>query len=305
MNYEENNPINQFINSSFPDEEKRMICLNALWESVIIANSFGSNKWGVYFQNDEYKLRLLVGSLIVLTVQDGRIWTALDKEELQADENSYLILNSSDYWTWDTDDYPEYKAVPSRNGYYTPCLESQDMWSLIKRLLSHTINKSAQKYLQLKANSQSKHDSDILDFLRKILNKYVPEPDYQSIHKKMDVQNSNLLEEVDEAEAEVFFEGAVQKITINIYERDRKARQESINHYGLSCYICKFNFEERYGDAGKDFIHVHHETPLATIGKAYKVNPIKDLKPLCANCHAIIHSRKLAYTVEEVRKMIR
>lgn len=305
MDHEENHPINQFINSSFSDKKARMICLTVFWESIIIANSFGCNKWGVYFHSDEYKLRLLVGSLIVLTVQDGRIWMALDKEEMQADKDIVFTLNSSDYWTWDIDDYPEYRAVPSRNGYYTPCVESQDIWILIKRLLSYVIKRSAQKYSQLKVNSQSKHDPEILVFLRRSINKYVPDPDYKSVNAKVISRDSDLLEEVDAAEAEVFFEGSIQKITVNIYERDRRARQESINHYGLSCYICKFNFEEQYGHVGKGFIHVHHETPLATIGKAYKVDPVKDLKPLCANCHAIIHSRKPAYTVEDVRKMIR
>lgn len=305
MAHEGSHPINEFISSSFSDKKERMICLTIFWESVIIANSFGCNKWGVYFNKDEHKLRLLVGSLIVLTVQGGRIWMTLDKEETQADKDIVSTLNSSDYWAWDTDDYPEYKAVPSRNGYYTPCVESQDIWILIKRLLSHVIKRSAQKYSQLQVNSQGKHDPEILIFLRKSLNKYVPDPDYQSVNTQMLSKSSDLVEEVDVAEAEVFFEGAIRKITVNSYERDHRARKESINHYGLNCYICKFNFEEKYGYAGKGFVHVHHETPLATIGKAYKVDPVEDLKPLCANCHAIIHSRKPAYTVEEVRKMIR
>jgi predicted HNH restriction endonuclease len=52
-------------------------------------------------------------------------------------------------------------------------------------------------------------------------------------------------------------------------------------------------------------IHVHHERPLSTIGAAYEGAPIADLEPVCANCHAIIHRRPPAYTIEEVRAMLR
>jgi 5-methylcytosine-specific restriction protein A len=47
-----------------------------------------------------------------------------------------------------------------------------------------------------------------------------------------------------------------------------------------------------YGDLGKDFIHVHHIIPIHKIGKEYKINYIKDLIPVCPNCHAMLH-RKL------------
>jgi len=54
----------------------------------------------------------------------------------------------------------------------------------------------------------------------------------------------------------------------------------------------------------KGFIHVHHLKPLATIGENYEVNPIDDLRPVCPNCHAVIHMRKEPYTIDEVRNML-
>ncbi|NLO69847.1 MAG: HNH endonuclease, partial [Porphyromonadaceae bacterium] len=56
---------------------------------------------------------------------------------------------------------------------------------------------------------------------------------------------------------------------------------------------------------GKDFIHVHHLRQVATIGKEYEVNPVKDLRPVCPNCHAMIHRRSEPYTIEEIKEKIK
>ncbi|MEI8372579.1 MAG: hypothetical protein WCJ35_07065 [Planctomycetota bacterium] len=36
-------------------------------------------------------------------------------------------------------------------------------------------------------------------------------------------------------------------------------------------------------------------------GKEYKVDPVNDLRPVCANCHAILHRLKPAYSIDEVK----
>ena len=86
-------------------------------------------------------------------------------------------------------------------------------------------------------------------------------------------------------------EGAKRKIWINVYERSKKNRDDAIKAYGnkYCCDICKFNFEKVYGEIGKNFIHVHHIIPLSSIPKNYKINPAKDLVPVCPNCHAMLH----------------
>lgn len=69
----------------------------------------------------------------------------------------------------------------------------------------------------------------------------------------------------EEAETQqIFIEGAIKTVTVNYYERDKQARQVCINHYGLNCAVCGFNFEESYGEIGKGFIHVHHLKSLSS-----------------------------------------
>jgi len=36
-------------------------------------------------------------------------------------------------------------------------------------------------------------------------------------------------------------------------------------------------------------IHVHHIVPVSQMQSSYQLNPIKDLVPLCPNCHNIVH----------------
>jgi len=104
---------------------------------------------------------------------------------------------------------------------------------------------------------------------------------------------------------QTYIEGATKQITINAYERDLKARQACIDYYGLDCSICGFNFEKIYGYVGRDYIHVHHLNPISSIGEEYMLDPIKDLRPICPNCHAIVHRKRPPYTVEEVRNILR
>lgn len=107
-------------------------------------------------------------------------------------------------------------------------------------------------------------------------------------------------EEVDSSAT--YVEGASVNISVNSYERNRDARQKCIDHYGYNCKACGFNFETSYGSIGEEFIHVHHVIPIHTVKGEYEVDPIKDLIPVCPNCHAIIHLAKPALTIEELKE---
>ncbi|WP_420822966.1 HNH endonuclease [Vibrio variabilis] len=68
--------------------------------------------------------------------------------------------------------------------------------------------------------------------------------------------------------------------------------------------MCNINFGEVYGDIGAGFIHVHHVTPLSKIKQEYTVDPVKDLVPVCPNCHAMLHQKVPPYTISELQKII-
>ena len=102
-----------------------------------------------------------------------------------------------------------------------------------------------------------------------------------------------------------FLEGKTISIKVNKYERNVQARKECLKYYGYKCSICGFDFKEYYGDIGNEIIEVHHRKALSEIKEGYLVDPIKDLVPVCSNCHTVLHSRKPYYSVEELKIILR
>jgi hypothetical protein len=101
-----------------------------------------------------------------------------------------------------------------------------------------------------------------------------------------------------------FYEGSIRRISVEVRERDAAARKACIAHYKARCFICKFDFGQFYGPEADSFIHVHHREMLSRSTSKRKVDPINDLVPLCPNCHSVVHLRKDAYEVEEVKAMV-
>jgi predicted HNH restriction endonuclease len=102
-------------------------------------------------------------------------------------------------------------------------------------------------------------------------------------------------------DASGFYEGNDTRIPVTRYERNRTARRKCIEHYGAVCNVCGFDYGQAYGGLANGYIHVHHLLPLSHIKKTYRVDPIKDLRPVCANCHAVLHLRNPPFTIEELK----
>lgn len=125
----------------------------------------------------------------------------------------------------------------------------------------------------------------------------------ENTNESVAIFDEMLPEEIDSATS--YYEGAAKQIIVNVYERNPQARKICIKYYGLDCFICGFNFKSAYGDTGDGFIHVHHLKPLSEIGKESELDAINDLRPVCPNCHAMIHRKIPAYTIEEVKSLYR
>jgi predicted HNH restriction endonuclease len=99
-------------------------------------------------------------------------------------------------------------------------------------------------------------------------------------------------------------EGALTKVLVNKYERNPKNRAICISYHGSICASCGFSFGDFYGNFAKDYIHVHHLTPVSTIGDNYVINPIRDLVPLCPNCHNAVHLENPPLSIQELKLRI-
>ena len=101
-----------------------------------------------------------------------------------------------------------------------------------------------------------------------------------------------------------YIEGARKQVRVNAYERDPKARIACLKHHGHDCTVCGFNFEAHYGVVGANFIHVHHLKPLALADGAYELDPVADLRPVCPNCHAMLHRGERLLDIEELQSRL-
>ncbi|HTW59082.1 MAG TPA: hypothetical protein VMD99_13200 [Terriglobales bacterium] len=113
-----------------------------------------------------------------------------------------------------------------------------------------------------------------------------------------------LLENYQASFAEPLTEGISKTVSVTVYERNPIARQQCIAHYGATCFACGFSFGDVYGETAEGFIHVHHLKAVARAGER-KVDPIKDLRPICPNCHAVIHLQNPPLSIVELKRMLK
>lgn len=105
---------------------------------------------------------------------------------------------------------------------------------------------------------------------------------------------------------ETYVEGKQSERYVNYYERNPKLRAKAIILHGLKCMVCGFDFEDKYGNYGKNYIEVHHVKPLSSLKADILINPETDMAVVCSNCHRMIHRRKdNVLSLEELKQIIK
>ena len=72
---------------------------------------------------------------------------------------------------------------------------------------------------------------------------------------------------------------------------------------GLVCEACGFDFEQTYGNLGKDFAECHHSKPVSELKPGEKTK-LTDLRIVCANCHRMIHRVRPWKTVAQINALV-
>lgn len=301
MRFSEVKQVQRLVESLIPDEKFRQICLSVFADSIARLHAHGTDVWGAYCASK--CVRLLGGSHIVLTIENQCLWLCLDSVSLTSSQKVFQDVDTNESWRWDAADYPQYRKVQSKNGYYVPSPNNRQDWQMLKPLYFAFLDNVAQKYEWLNIKSQKKHNPTLIAYLRDVLSRDIPEPRYGPHSRKKENPSTIYIPE-EVSGATKLYEGSKIQITVNAYERNPIARQMCINHFGTKCFVCGFDFAEKYGEIAKGIIHVHHLTRLADISEAYEVDPIEDLRPVCPNCHAVIHKRDPPYSIDELRGFI-
>jgi hypothetical protein len=101
------------------------------------------------------------------------------------------------------------------------------------------------------------------------------------------------------------WEGAERRASSTTFERRHAARAACIAHYGNHCSVCGLSFSRRYGPHGQGYIEVHHLTPFRSGQSPRLVDPVRDLRPVCSNCHRMLHRTVVPITPQQLRGLIR
>lgn len=111
---------------------------------------------------------------------------------------------------------------------------------------------------------------------------------FNYIGKKSKITSNNI--------EQTALEGILKEVKYLSYSRNAdivRRRKEQDNY---TCQICKFQKTVN----NKNIIECHHLTP---IGSGIRITNIEDLISLCPTCHRIVHAKKPAYSIDELKKL--
>ena len=93
----------------------------------------------------------------------------------------------------------------------------------------------------------------------------------------------------------IFVEGeAEMQQPKEIRRRNKELREACIDYFKtlhggrIVCECCGFDFSRAY-DIADEYIEIHHRFPFSQTNGEHEVDARRDLVPLCANCHRMIH----------------
>ena len=168
----------RLVCSILRDAETRRRCLEAFADAVREAHHHSEGLWAVTCL--EEKVRLQVGPVIVCNIGNKRlgnerVWLALDRDSLGADQEA-LLAGSGD-WQWGVGEFATYRVVPTRNGCYFPSERHEEIWPEIREMHFEAIRKAAQRG-GLRPKTKVGHSPGILEYLKNALGRSVPDPAY-------------------------------------------------------------------------------------------------------------------------------
>ena len=276
--------VSRLFHSLWQNASVSLAVAENLAASILVAHAAAGASWEVTMY--AHGLRLNVGQVetMIFSEEGARF---LFQALLEMDRRYEITLTEN----------PVYPAVPVASGV---CFVPSSELPTLPATVRHAHHKYIQSATSFKRVSPFKRSFSpaVLEYVESILGTILPRPSYataESVPQKIE----SLPDEIDTASP--LLEGSRYQITINAYERDHRARKLCIARYGAVCIICGFSFGSVYGNEAEGIIHVHHLRPLSEIGIEYEVDPILDLRPVCPNCHAVLHRRVPAYSIEEVR----
>ena len=175
----------------------------------------------------------------------------------------------------------------------------------VRNLKSHRESNNMDEYTEITSDEKyiltDKGNQLLLDNLEEVeylfSNKFAYE-DIITIITDVDIAISKKKKVIIYSEEDMISEGSTTITESVKRKRSKKLRDAAIDYYQdddgkLFCTVCGFCFEDCYGNTGKGFIEIHHEKPIYQYSsggfESFIKEAIKNVKPVCSNCHRMIH----------------
>lgn len=107
---------------------------------------------------------------------------------------------------------------------------------------------------------------------------------------------------------ESYLEGKESFVTHIKKERNPLVKQAVIekfliNNERVYCEACGFDFYDKYGELGRDYIECHHTKPIHQMKRETETKLV-DMALLCSNCHRMIHKKNPMLSLDELKGII-
>ena len=136
--------------------------------------------------------------------------------------------------------------------------------------------------------------------------KYLQDHEIPDLHNRFQPgSKSERTYSLEEEPPKLYAEGESSYSYRKGFERNTEARRKCLSHHGHKCGACGTLLEDIYGPAAREFIHVHHISMISESEGSRLIDPVKDLIPLCPNCHSVAHRKMPPYTITEIQEMMR
>lgn len=132
---------------------------------------------------------------------------------------------------------------------------------------------------------------------------------FNSLEEKEIVNKLYKIEDDTDSYVKEGFEGEIIYKLHKLRERDEKLTEDKkkkvLKETGkLKCEVCDFDFYEKYGELGKEFIECHHTIQLSTY-KSKQKTKLSELALVCSNCHRMLHRNREDMSINKLKEIIK
>jgi len=118
---------------------------------------------------------------------------------------------------------------------------------------------------------------------------------------KIREMESKTRKEIKRIEAE---EGNRYKSEATFCSRNRALVEAKKMNSDYRCEVCGMAFKEVYGKIGNGYIIAHHKIPIGNIEET-ATTTLDDIALVCANCHAMLHTKNPPLSLDELRNKMK